>query len=102
MNSARLILIATSGFCFFLSTVQISAPRKYKGLEFSEPCKRTDPDLESCLTKSVNNIATRFKDGRVKFFIKDFNKNIICLNYLLMPCYEKSSDTLLDLPEDFT
>lgn len=36
----------------------------YRGLEFLEPCQRSDPNLEACLAKSANDLTEHFRDGR--------------------------------------
>lgn len=41
---------------------------KYRGLEFLEPCSRSDPDLEACLARSANALSEHFRHGK-NFFV---------------------------------
>ncbi|XP_011309504.1 protein takeout [Fopius arisanus] len=36
---------------------------KYRGLEFIEPCSKSQPDLESCLARSANALTQQFAHG---------------------------------------
>ncbi|XP_063991767.1 protein takeout-like [Diachasmimorpha longicaudata] len=36
---------------------------KYRGLEFIEPCSRSDPELEACLARSANALTKKFASG---------------------------------------
>ncbi|KAF7386006.1 hypothetical protein HZH66_011848 [Vespula vulgaris] len=36
---------------------------KYRGLEFLEPCSKTDPNLEGCLAKTANVLVEHFRQG---------------------------------------
>lgn len=38
---------------------------KYKGLEFLEPCSRSDPRLEACLARTANILIERFRQGEM-------------------------------------
>ncbi|XP_071645748.1 circadian clock-controlled protein daywake [Temnothorax longispinosus] len=35
----------------------------YRGLEFLEPCSRSDPKLEACLARTANTLVERFRQG---------------------------------------
>ncbi|XP_012537967.1 protein takeout [Monomorium pharaonis] len=36
---------------------------KYRGLEFLEPCSRSDPRLEACLARTANTLVEHFRQG---------------------------------------
>ncbi|KAG8036449.1 hypothetical protein G9C98_003771 [Cotesia typhae] len=46
---------------FFMCGVKVDG--KYRGLEFLEPCSRSDPDLEACLARSANALSEHFRHG---------------------------------------
>ncbi|XP_057338857.1 protein takeout-like [Microplitis mediator] len=46
---------------FFLSGIKVDG--KYRGLEFLDPCSRSDPELEACLARSANVLSERFRYG---------------------------------------
>ena len=39
------------------------AAGKYRGLEFIEPCARSDPEIEACLARAANALADNFRHG---------------------------------------
>jgi len=38
---------------------------RYRGLEFLEPCSRSDPKLEACLARTANTLVERFRQGEM-------------------------------------
>ncbi|XP_015174517.1 PREDICTED: protein takeout [Polistes dominula] len=61
INSPRVLAYVCIICSIFLGLVD--AIGKYRGLEFLESCSKTDPDLESCLERSVNALAEHFRNG---------------------------------------
>lgn len=51
--------------CFTLLSIDfgIEATGKYRGLEFLEPCSKSDPQLETCLTRAANVLTKQFRKG---------------------------------------
>ena len=52
---AVVLALATTGL--------VQARGKYRGLEFLDTCTKSDPELESCLTRSANTLAENFRTG---------------------------------------
>lgn len=61
----------------------VQAIGRYRGLEFLEPCSRSDYNVESCLARSANVLTDRFRHGKMlfAFVVKDYIVNIyiICI-----------------------
>ncbi|XP_066598491.1 protein takeout-like [Prorops nasuta] len=52
--------------CFVASSFLVDSTHaigRYRGLEFIEPCTRSDPNLEGCLARSANVLSQHFRHG---------------------------------------
>ena len=47
--------------------IGVQAIGRYRGLEFLEPCSRSDYNVESCLARSANVLTDRFRHGNMLF-----------------------------------
>lgn len=65
-------------FACSLVIVGVQAIGKYRGLEFLEPCSRSDYNIESCLARSANALTDRFRHGKklLAFVVKDIINGI--------------------------
>ncbi|KAL2729618.1 protein takeout [Vespula squamosa] len=58
-NSVLLVYV----FMFTILIGIVNGIGKYRGLEFLEPCSKSDPNLEGCLAKTANVLVEHFRQG---------------------------------------
>lgn len=76
MATMRISVIAI----FLIALPNAWAIGRYRGLEFLEPCARSNPNLEQCLARSANSLTEHFRHGEliILFYYDKLRRFFFC------------------------